>query len=240
MSAETPFDPVATARSIIRSAGAASLGTLDETAGPFVSLVTFATLPDGRPVLSLSDLAVHSKNLKRDPRASLLFVAPGGEGGNPLAGARLTVTGRLAQSTDTHAAWRYRQMHGDGASSFADFHIYVFEIEASHLVAGFGRIVPVAPADLLTDLAGCDDLRAGEVMVVEHMNDDHSDAIALYAQKLLGLPHSNWRMTGCDPEGIDLASAAGRARLGFPERAATVAEAGGYLKDFAKEARQRP
>ena len=60
------------------------------------------------------------------------------------------------------------------------------------------------------------------------------------AQKLLGLPHSNWRMTGCDPEGIDLASAAGRARLGFPERAATVAEAGGYLKSFAKEARQRP
>jgi len=144
MSAETPFDPVATARSIIRSAGAASLGTLDETGGPFVSLVTFATLPDGRPVLSLSDLAVHSKNLKRDPRASLLFVAPGGEGGNPLAGARLTVTGRLAQSTDTHAAWRYRQMHGDGASSFADFHIYVFEIWSPASAASFRWLPPIS------------------------------------------------------------------------------------------------
>lgn len=237
MAQETPFDPIATARSIVRSARSAGLGTLDASGAPFVTLVTFATMPDGRPILSLSDLAIHTQNLKRDPRASLLFVAPGGESGNPLAGARLTLTGRLAATEDAHALWRYRQIQGDGTSAFADFHHYLFEISGSHLVAGFGRIEQIAPAELIPDYSDCGDLLAGEKMVVEHMNDDHSEAIALYAQKLLGLPPSNWRMTGSDPDGIDLVSAAGRARLDFPERARTVAEAGGYLKTFAKQAR---
>jgi hypothetical protein len=236
---ETSFDAIATARSVIRNARSASLGTLDETGAPFVSLVTFATMPDLRPVLSLSDLAVHAKNLKRDPRASLLFVAPGGEGGNPLAGSRLTLTGRLAPTDDETALWRYQQMHGDGTTSFADFHTYRFEVSGSHLVAGFGRIVAIAPGELLPDHSDCGDLLAGEKMVVEHMNADHADAIGFYAVKLLGLEPANWRMTGSDPDGIDLAFSDRRARLDYPARARTVAEAGGYLKNFAKEARER-
>ena len=238
MNDETPFDPVATARSILSAARAASLGTLDAAGGPFVSLVTFATTPEGRPVLSLSDLAQHTMNLERDRRASLLVVAPGGESGNPLAGARLSLSGTLEPTDVAHDAWRYRARNGDGTARFADFRYWRFEPSAAHLVAGFGRIVAIAPQDLLADYSGCADLLAGEVMVVEHMNDDHSDAISLYAQKLLALPASNWRMTGCDPDGIDLASAAGRARLAFPARAATVAEAGAHLKAFAKTARQ--
>jgi len=238
---DKPFDPVQTARSILHQVVAGSLGTLDESGAPFVSLVTVASLPDGRPVLSLSDLAVHTKNLKRDPRASLLLVAPGGEAGNPLAGARLTLTGTLAKSEDPHAAWRYQQLHGGagGHSSFADFNHYVLDIAGSHLVAGFGRIVQLAPAELLKDLSGAEDLAAGEKMVVEHMNDDHLDAISLYAVTLLGQPVANWRMTGCDPLGIDLVAAGRRARLEFPARAVTVADAGGHLKRFAREARER-
>lgn len=238
---EKPFDPVATGRSILRGAIAGSLATLDQSGHPFATLATVATMPDGRPIFSLSDLAVHTKNLKHDKRASLLLVAPGGESGNPLAGARITLVGTIEKSEDPVAAWRYATLHGaaGGHSGFPDFNHYVMTVTGSHLVAGFGRIAQVAPADLLLDVSDSADLLDNEKMVVEHMNDDHMEAISLYAEKLLGLPASDWKMTGCDPEGIDMISKAGRARLAFPTWAPTVAVAGGYLKSFAKDARSK-
>lgn len=106
---DKPFDPVAAGRAILRTAATTSLGTLTEDGAPFVTLVTIASLPDGRPVLHLSDLAVHSRNLKRDDRVSLLLVAPGGEGGNPLAGGRITLTGKLRRDHAPETAARYRR-----------------------------------------------------------------------------------------------------------------------------------
>lgn len=238
MSEPAPFDPILTARHILRRAGTASLGTLDEAGNPFVTLVTLATLPDGRPVLHLSDLAVHAKNLKRSPRASLLVVAPGGEGGNPLAGARITLTGTIAPTTEPLAAARYRARHG-GTSDFHDFHYYALTPEASHLVAGFGRILSLAAAELFPDLSDCGDAIAGESMVVEHMNEDHGEAIALYATQLLGLPDGAWKMTASDPDGIDLECDGNRARLDFPTRAHSVQELGGHLKAYARTARAK-
>jgi putative heme iron utilization protein len=235
----SPFDPVATGRAVIRSTIAGSLATLDEAGNPFATLATMATMPDGRPIFSLSDLAVHTHNLKRDPRASVLLVAPGGETGNPLAGARITLVGTVERTDDEHAAWRYALHQGKAAraSALPGFHHYVMNVASSHLVAGFGNIAQVPAKDLIPDLSDCQDLLDGEKMVVEHMNDDHADAIALYAIKLLGLPGGAWRITGCDPDGIDIATSTQRARLPFPTRATTVGEAGGYLKSFAKQAR---
>ncbi|BCP55887.1 pyridoxamine 5'-phosphate oxidase [Kaistia sp. 32K] len=234
-----PFDPVATGRAVIRSPIAGSLATLDEAGNPFATLVTIGTLPDGRPILSLSDLAVHTHNLKRDPRASLLLVAPGGEGGNPLAGARITLVGTFEKTEDPVAAWRYAQHQGKAAraSALPGFHYYVMNVTNSHLVAGFGNIAQVPGKDLIPDYSDCQELLDGEKGVVEHMNDDHADAIGFYAIKLLNLPAGAWRMTGCDPDGIDIATSELRARLPFPTRATTVGEAGGYLKSFAKQAR---
>ncbi|WP_336801262.1 HugZ family pyridoxamine 5'-phosphate oxidase [Kaistia sp. MMO-174] len=239
MSENFPFDPVETGRAVIRSTIAGSLATLDEAGNPFATLVTMATTVDLRPVLSLSDLAVHTQNLKRDPRASLLLVAPGGETGNPLAGARITLVGTIERVDDEHAAWRYglRQGKAARASALPGFHHYVMNVTNSHLVAGFGNIAQIAGKDLLPDYSDSKDLLDGEKMVVEHMNDDHADAIALYAIKLLNQPGGAWRITGCDPEGIDIATSTLRARLPFPTRATTVGEAGGYLKSFAKQAR---
>ncbi|WP_073053322.1 HugZ family protein [Kaistia soli] len=238
--AEPTFDPVAAARAVLHSARTASLATLTGEGHPFASLVTFATLPDLAPVLWLSDLAVHSRNLAREARASLLVVAPGGEGGDPLAGARVTLTGTVARTEDPAAARRFGWVHGSaGRPDFADFHAYRMEVASAHLVAGFGRIVTLTADDLLIDLADAEGLLSGEAMVVDHMNEDHGDAIGLYATVLLGLPPADWRLSGCDPDGVDLVADGIRARLPFPGRAATVAEAGGHLKNWAKLARER-
>ncbi|MBB5754022.1 HugZ family protein [Prosthecomicrobium pneumaticum] len=239
MSATEAFDPVSSARATLRSTGTATLATLGADGSPFATLVTVALTADLSPVMHLSDLAVHTKNLKRDPRASLLFVAPGGETGNPLAGNRITLTGTIARAEDEPTLRRYGWRHVPSGNHppLADFNYYRMTVTGSHLVAGFGRIHQIPPEALLVSLEGADDLMAGEAMIVDHMNDDHADAIANYATRLLGLPFGAWRMTGCDPEGADLAAPGRTARLPFGDRAATVAEAGAALKAFARQAR---
>jgi putative heme iron utilization protein len=237
-----PFDPIAGARHVLRLAATASLGTLDGNGGPFVSFVTVATTAAGEPVLLLSDLALHTKNLKRDPHASLLLVAPSdeaGEGGDPLAGARLTLTGTIARDDDPALRRRFLARHEEAAgyAGFADFGVYRLALAAGHLVAGFGRIVALAPADILTDLAGRDDLLAAEDGAVAHMNADHRDALHLYATVLLGLPDGDWTATGADAHGLDLRAGPLRGRLVFPEPIATPGDLRRILVDLAHAAR---
>ncbi len=235
------FDAPATARHVLRIAATGSLGTLDENGGPFTSLATVATAMDGSPLMLLSDLAVHTRNLKCDPRASLLLVAPGGESGDPLAGARLTLTGIVARDDDTGHRRRFVARHEEAAgyAGFADFALYRLDVRRGHLVAGFGRIVTLAPADLLTDTAGAEQLVAAEHGAVDHMNEDHADALRLYATALLDLPDGDWITTGADPDGLDLRAGPSRGRLPFPERVTTSAELRRVLVELVKAAREK-
>ena len=73
-------------------------------------------------------------------------------------------------------------------AGFGDFAFYEIKLKGAHLVAGFGRIVDLKPADLLTDLAGAEALVAAEPEVIAHMNADHAETCRLYATKLLGAP----------------------------------------------------
>ncbi len=187
----------------------------------------------------LSDIAVHTRNLKRDPRVSILLVAPGGEGGDPLAGARLSVMGTIAEDTDAGHRRRFLARHGEAAgySTFRDFHLYKISVTGSHLVAGFGRIVDVPAGDLLIDCSDCAELVAAEEGAIEHMNEDHGEALSLYATKLLGMPAGEWKTTGADPDGLDLRAGSLRARLPFPQKARNGGDLRAILVHFAKEAR---
>jgi len=139
------------ARSLLVSGGAASLATLDAGGGPFASYVVAAPAADGAPLMLLSDLAEHAKNLKRDPRASLLFVREPPPGEERMTALRLTLTGRATKDGDPADLKRYIERHPDSGryASFSDFSLYRFEISGGHLVAGFGRIVDLTPAKLL-------------------------------------------------------------------------------------------
>jgi putative heme iron utilization protein len=250
MSDAPAFSPAVAARRLMREAGSAAFATLTAgTGAPFASLVTVATEADGTPILLLSDLAAHTRNIKADPRASLLFDERGpaaGRPGDPLAGARVTLTGRMARvAEDAAAATRRRflaaQPGATGYAGFRDFGFYRLEIEMGHLVAGFGRIVDLKASDLLLDLAGAEAIVEGEADIVQHMNDDHADAVSLYATRLLGAPEAAWRVTGCDPEGLDLAAATAqgdiRRRLLFPEPVRHSGPLRANLKKLADTAR---
>lgn len=140
-------------RQLIENARVGSLGTLDPDGHPFVTLVTVAACSPTSLVMLLSGLAQHTRNLNRSPNCSLLLVQPGGEQGDPLAGARLTITGtahRIAQEDDQEARTRFLAAHPSAATyaAFADFSFYRLDIHQVHLVAGFGRIETLSATEL--------------------------------------------------------------------------------------------
>ncbi len=112
-------------------------------------------------------------------------------------------------------------------------------IIGAHLVAGFGRIVDLMREELLLDCSDAADLLAAEESAIAHMNEDHADALALYATRLLGMADGDWRVTGADPEGIDLSAGALRARLAFTEKVRTASELRAMLVRLAKDARRK-
>jgi putative heme iron utilization protein len=239
-SQKVEFDPVREARKVLRRAATGSLATIDRNGYPFASLVTVATTMAGEPLMLLSDVAVHVQNIKRDNRASVLLIAPGGEGGDPLAGARMTVTGRVVRDEDPEHRRRFLSRHQEGAgyADYKDFNFYRLEVESSHLVAGFGRITSVKRDELLVDVAGREEIIAAENGAVTHMNEDHADAVHVYATRLLGLPDGAWQMTGYDFEGMDLRAGELRGRLDFPDQLKEKGDLRKLLVELAKQARE--
>ena len=230
--------PAHTARRIIREALRGSLGTLlrDAAGAPYVSLVLVATDHAGAPILLLSDLADHTRNLLRDQRVSLLLDGTG-EREDPLTGERVTLQGRLQRSEEPRHRARFLARHPSAAmyAGFKDFGFYRMEVERAHLVAGFGRIHWLDGADVLIAMQPA--LIEAEPGIVAHMNDDHADALQLYARQLLGHAGEGWRMVGIDPEGCDLRLGSRAARLVFGREVTDAATARAELVALVRQAR---
>ena len=232
------FDPRAAARTLMREARSGALATLMTGSGdPYCSLVNVATAADGAPLLLISQLALHTKNIMADARVSLMLDER--KAGDPLEGARVMLMGSAAKTDSADAPRRYLARHPDAEmfAGFGDFAFYEVKLKGAHLVAGFGRIVDLKPSDLLTDLAGAETLLAAEPDVIAHMNADHADACRLYATKLLGAPDGAWRCVGCDPDGLDLQLDRTGLRLPFPQRVSQPGVLRAVLKQLADQAR---
>ncbi|RAI40963.1 pyridoxamine 5'-phosphate oxidase [Rhodoplanes roseus] len=234
------FDPVAGARRLLRATRAGTLATNDRNTGhPFGSLVNVATTPDGSPVLLISRLATHTANLERDGRASILLAATGK--GDPLAHPRLTVLGSLVRDDDPVLRRRFLARHPKAElyAGLPDFSTWRMIVAAFHLNGGFARAADLAPEEVLTDLSGADELLAAEESAIAHMNQDHAEAVKLYATVLAGGPEAAWTVTGLDPDGLDLAAGDHTRRLPFPERITTAAGLRTVLKRLADAARSK-
>jgi len=222
---EPDADPGRRSRALVRAADRAALATLQADGGPFASLVLSACAHDASPLLLLSELAEHTRNIKANPHVSLLFDATAGLD-EPLTGPRVTLLGELVRDGDPAHLARFCARHPGARqyAGFADFHLYRLAVTRAHLVAGFGEIRWIEAAGWRFDDAGAAALAAAEPDIVGHMNRDHADALALFATRLLGRPGGPWRMTGIDPEGCDLRVGGAVARLEF---AAPVADGAG-------------
>lgn len=234
------LSPESRSRGLIRSCDRAVLSTAMTGDGwPYGSLVMTACDHAARPLLLISELAEHTKNLAGDTRASLLFDGTTGLD-SPLTGARVTVMGRLTPTRDAALTARYVARHLDAEMylGFADFRVFEMTVERAHIVAGFGAIHWIDAPDLLFDTTAYGDLAAAESDVVAHMNEDHADAIQLYATKLLGVDAGDWKMTGVDPEGVDLRDGGRIGRLTFENPVGDAEAARSILVRMVKAARQ--
>lgn len=224
-------------RRLMRRCMRVSLGTLERRDGaPYVSLALVALDHDATPLLHLSDLADHTRNLAADTRVSLLFDGTLDQP-VPLAGERATVQGRAEPAPEPRLLARYLARHPDAAgyAGFRDFRLYRVAIERAHLVAGFGRIHWVDGAAVLLDPHHAQALRAGEEVVLEEMNGNYRDAVQLLANRLLGRDGAGWAMAGLDPEGCDLRRGAEVARLEFDR---TVDDVEGVRVELVRLARR--
>ena len=232
------FDPKATAKMLMREARSGALGTLMVGSGdPYCSLVNVATVADGSPLLLISQLALHTKNILADARVSLMLDER--KEGDPLQGARVMLMGHAAKTDSADARRRdlAYQPEAEMFAGFGDFAFYEVKLKVAHLVAGFGRIVDLKPDALLTDLSGAEALVEAEPGVIEHMNADHAETCRLYATKLVGAPDGEWRCVGCDPEGLDLQCGRTGLRVPFPQRVTQPGVLRAVLKQMAERAR---
>jgi putative heme iron utilization protein len=229
------------ARRLVRCALKASLATIDPNSGPpYPSLVLVATEPDGTPIFLISGLALHTRNLQADPRASLLIDGTGGLE-DPMTGARVTLVGQARPRPNATALRRFLARHpaAQTYAGFADFAMYGLTINQGHFIAGFGRIADLAAPALMVSTAGARALIDAEPEIVAHMNEDHADAVGLYATELAGCAPGAWRMTAIDPEGIDLLHCTKAARVDFATPVHTPIEARSALVALSALARSR-
>jgi heme iron utilization protein len=218
------FDSKAVARELLRATRAGSLATIDRNTGhPFASLVNVATDFDGSPLILISRLSTHTANLEADGRASLLLASTGK--GDPLAHPRLTVLGSFVRvpresGDDARVRRRFLARHPKSElyAGFGDFSFWRLNAVSAHLNGGFARAADLKATDVMSDVVGAQNLLDAEESAVVHMNDDHAQAVRLYATKLLGAEDGPWRLTGLDPDGLDLARGDATLRLPFAER----------------------
>ena len=233
------FDAARLARSLLRRSRQGALATLMAGSGdPYCSLVNVASHADGSPILLISRLALHTRNILADPRVSLMLDERAE--GDPLEGSRIMLAGRAEEAGGDDVAIlrrRYLNAHPSAEAfvDFKDFSFFRIRPAAAHLVAGFGRIVDLKPEQFLTDISDAGALLEAEQGAIEHMNADHRDAMNLYATKLLGAGPADWRCTGCDPDGIDLQAGSGTLRLDFPQRIVTPAALRKMLEELADQ-----
>jgi putative heme iron utilization protein len=243
MQPSADFNPVKLARSLLRRSRQGALATLMAGGGdPYCSLVNVASHADGSPILLISRLALHTKNILGDARVSLMLDERAA--GDPLEGARIMLAGRAEPAgADAAPALRRRYLNAHPSAQafieFKDFSLFRIRPVGAHLVAGFGRIVDLQPAQFLTELSDAAALLEAEQGAVEHMNEDHRDAMSFYATRQLGAAPADWYCTGCDPDGIDMQAGDKTLRLDFPERVTNGNELRKMLVRLASEARAK-
>jgi heme iron utilization protein len=241
MQPSTDFDPSKVTGSLLRRRRQGALATLMAGTGdPYCSLVNLASHPDGTPILLISRLALHTRNILADSRVSLMLDERAA--GDPLEGARIMLQGRaepVGKEDLELVRRRYLSAHpsAEGFVDFADFSFFRIVPSGAHLVAGFGRILDLKPEQFLTDISRSRGLIEAEAGAVEHMNADHRDAMNLYATKLLSAASGDWHCTSIDPDGIDLQAGEVTLRLDFPERVTGASELRKMLVKLAEQAR---
>jgi putative heme iron utilization protein len=232
-------------RTLISIASIATLSTLSRKhAGfPFGSLMPFALDAGGRPIFLISNMAMHTQNLRADPRCSL-FVGQAGVDGDPLGAARATLIGH-AEPVEMHDASSFRQhylaRHENSRYwvDFSDFSFFLLQPIDLYYVGGFGVMGWVSAADY--EKAVPDPLATVAPGILAHMNADHLDSMILLARTHAQLEATEATMTSVDRLGFNLRLKTSEGikgtRINFLREVATPKETREVLVEMVRQAR---
>jgi putative heme iron utilization protein len=227
------------ARLLLRRARVCALGTSNrEPQGAYVSLANIATDGQGHPVIFISKLAWHTRNIEADPVASVMVSEIPPEG-DALTGSRVTVMGRFERLEAREIAARYVLYH-PAAQLYLDFPDFLFfrlMPDKIRAVAGFGRIETMEPGEVFLSESAAAAVMSAAQGAIDHMNADHADAVELSAVKLLGAGAGKWRVVAIDPDGALLALEGKVLRIAFDRPARDVAELRRAFVALAQRAR---
>lgn len=238
--------PAEEARTLVASTTSGTLATLSEDGTPWASLVTFGVMSDGSPVLCLSTLAEHARNLERNRQASLMVADPH-HTGEVLAGGRVTLAGRVRRSDEHPDEQSAREAHLEAVPSaamyadFNDFSFWILEVERARWVGGYGRMDTALAPDYAT--AEPDPVEPQALDAVTHLNEDHADALLIMARAFSEFPDSNEaRCVRADRYGLDLEletpDGIRASRVSFTERINSPGGLRAATVDLARRARE--
>src|SRR6185295_12058456 len=208
---------------------------------PYGSFVTVA-FDEGNPVFLISSLAEHTKNLERDPRASLLVAESGAD--DPLANGRVTLLGPCArvEGEGGRARAAFLAVHPNAAyyADFRDFAFWTLRVNAIRYIGGYGRMSWISQNEWQT--AEADPLAPFAAGAIAHMNTDHADAMVLYCKAFSRATDvTAATMTGVDRYGFEMSAKTARGprpvRVAFAEPVATPDELRATLVAMVKDAR---
>ncbi|WP_260740847.1 HugZ family pyridoxamine 5'-phosphate oxidase [Tunturiibacter lichenicola] len=233
-------------RTLMHLSSVATLSTLSrkQPGFPFGSLMPYALDAAGRPLFLISTMAMHTQNLKADPRASLFVSQPAADG-DVLGAARVTLVGNVAQLPEeekAEARETYLKAHPNSQYwvDFTDFAFFRLEPADVYYVGGFGVMGWVTAADYAA--AAPDPLAAAAQGILDHMNTDHADALVLLTRTHAKLEAESATMTSVDRLGFHVRvmtpGGVKGARIPFLREVATPTETRTVLVEMVKQARQ--
>ena len=232
------------ARTVAASTNTGTLATLTADGEPWASFVTYGLL-DGAPVLCVSNLAEHGRNLAADSRASISIVAPQRDA-DPLASGRVTVAGAVEEPTgEERAAARDAHLSAVAAAKYyidyTDFSLWVLRVRRVRWVGGYGRMDSATGEDYTA--AAPDPVSPHADGAIVHLNNDHADALVAMAQAFGGYPDTTAATcTGADRYGLDLRVVTPRGiaytRIGYAGPIDSIDELRSATVELTRRARQ--
>ncbi|MEO6816434.1 MAG: DUF2470 domain-containing protein [Edaphobacter sp.] len=232
-------------RTLLHLNSLATLSTLSrkQPGFPFGSLMPYALDPAGLPLFLISNMAMHTQNIKADPRSSLFVTQPAADG-DPLGAARATLIGNILQVPDEDKAdvrelYLARHENSRYWVDFADFSFFRMDILDIYYVGGFGVMGWVAASDYA--IAAIDPLADSAPSILTHMNADHVEAMILLARTHSQLEATEATMTAVDRLGFYLrlktADGIKGSRINFPNEVSSPNETRAALVEMVREAR---
>jgi putative heme iron utilization protein len=199
----------------------------------------------GRPIFLVSTMAMHTQNLKADPRASLLVTQPDASG-DALGASRVTVMGNVVtvpepEVVEARRLYLERYANSKYWVDFDDFSFYRMDVVDVYYVGGFGVMGWVAAADY--DQARPDPVADVASGIIEHMNADHKDALILLAKVFGRVESQEAAMTSVDRLGFHLRLKTSEGmkgtRIAFLREVANSSDARKILVEMVQRAREK-